>query len=148
MNNIIMNKKFPKGIEVVGSSIIENNKGEILLAQSPKWHNKWTLPGGHIKQGETIKDALVREAEEETGLKVKYISTFGHGELIGSKDFERPAHFVYFDIHCQTDSTKVILDNKELTEYVWIKPAEALKLDLGEDYDLTIKNYIKYKQLK
>ena len=42
------NQKFPKGVEIVGSAIIENDQGEILLVRAPKWHNKWTMPGGHI----------------------------------------------------------------------------------------------------
>lgn len=48
------NKKFYKGVEVVGSAIIENLGGKILLTRSPKWSNKWTTSGGHIDPGETI----------------------------------------------------------------------------------------------
>ncbi len=141
-----MNKIFPKGIEVVGSSVIENNKGEILLAQSPKWSNKWVFPGGHIEVGESIGDSQVREAKEETGLDVKYVAVFGSGELINSKDFERSAHFVYFDVHCQFDGGKIVLQKDELSKYIWVSPEEALKMDLAGEYDTTIKNFIKYKK--
>lgn len=140
--------KYPKGVEIVGSAIIENNKGEILLVKSPKWSNKWTMPGGHIEPGEKIADALEREAEEETGLKLKPIDIVAFGELIGSKDFHRPAHFIYFDLLCIADNPTIKLDNQELTEYQWVKPENALKADLAESYDRTIEDYLKYKESK
>ncbi len=140
--------KFPRGVEIVGSAIIENKKGEILLVKSPKWSNKWTMPGGHIEPGERIEDALLREAEEEVGLKLKSEGIVALGELIGSKDFHRPAHFIYFDILCKTDSTNLKLDNKELFEYAWVKPEKALTMDLAESYGQTIKDYLKFKRKK
>lgn len=42
---------------------------QILLVQD-YWAKRWELPGGGIEEGETIKDALLREFEEETGLKI------------------------------------------------------------------------------
>lgn len=135
--------KFPRGVEVVGSTIIENSKGEILLVKSPKWSNKWTMPGGHIEPGENIEKALLREAEEEVGLKLKSEGIVAYGELIDSKDFHRPAHFIYFDILCKTENTNIKLDNKELFEYAWVNPQKALEMDLAESYEQTIKDYLK-----
>jgi diadenosine hexaphosphate hydrolase (ATP-forming) len=45
-----------------------NKKGEveILLIQDAK--DRWTIPKGHIEQGETAKEAAEREIKEETGL--------------------------------------------------------------------------------
>lgn len=114
--------KFPRGVEIVGSAIIENKKGEILLVKSLKWANKWTMLGGHIEPGEGMEEALLREAEEEVGLKMKSKGIIAFGELIDSKDFHRSAHFIYFDILCKTDSVNIKLDNKELFEYAWVKP--------------------------
>lgn len=76
--------QFPRGVEIVGSTIIEDGDGKILLVKSPKWHNKWTMPGGHIEPGEKIKEALLREAEEEVGLKLKSIGVIALG-LLGQK---------------------------------------------------------------
>lgn len=144
----IQNNKFLRGVEIVGSAIIENPEGKILLVKSPKWHNKWTMPGGHIEPGETISEALLREAKEEMGLPLKSQGVIAYGELIGSKDFVRPAHFIYFDILCKTESKDVKLDNKELTDYKWVTPQEALKMDLAESYDKTIQDYMKFRGIK
>jgi len=139
--------KFPRGVEIVGSAIIEKDDGKILLTRSPKWNNKWIFPGGHIEAGETIEQALLREAKEEAGLELKPIATIAFGELIGSKDFYRPAHFIYFNLLCKTkDSVEVNLDGEELDDYLWITPEEALKMDLAESYKETIEEYIKYKK--
>ncbi len=142
------NNKFPRGVEAVGSAIIENPEGKILLVKSPKWHNKWIMPGGHIDPGETIDEALLREVEEEVGLPLKSEGVIAYGELIGSQDFDRPAHFIYFDILCKTENSDIKLDNEELTEYKWVTPKEALEMDLAESYDKTIQDYMKFRGIK
>ena len=40
---------------------------EILLVQDAK--NRWTIPKGHIEQGETARQTAEREIKEETELK-------------------------------------------------------------------------------
>jgi 8-oxo-dGTP pyrophosphatase MutT (NUDIX family) len=37
-------------------------------------HGDWSLPKGHIEEGETQEQAAVREVEEETGLKAKIVA--------------------------------------------------------------------------
>lgn len=43
------------------------NEVEILLIQDAK--NRWTIPKGHIEEGENSKDTAEREIREETGLQ-------------------------------------------------------------------------------
>jgi nucleoside triphosphatase len=137
--------EFPRGVELVGSAIIENDQGEILLTQSPKWNNKWTLPGGHIEPGEIMDDAINREAEEETGLRLQHVAVIAWGQLINSKDFHRPAHFIYFDVYCRIIGGNLKLDGDELTDYKWLTPQKALELDLAESFPESIQDFIKFK---
>ncbi len=49
---------------------------EILLIQDAK--NRWTIPKGHIEEGETARATAEREIGEETGVKnVKVLSWLG-----------------------------------------------------------------------
>ena len=54
-----------------GGVIFRHNKRdgqvEILLIQDAK--NRWTIPKGHIEEGESAKQTAEREIREETGLK-------------------------------------------------------------------------------
>lgn len=45
----------------------KTNEVEILLIQDIK--DRWTIPKGHIEQGETAKETAEREIREEAGLK-------------------------------------------------------------------------------
>jgi 8-oxo-dGTP pyrophosphatase MutT (NUDIX family) len=58
----------------VGIAII--NMGKILLTKRRDFP-VWCLPGGHLMRHESILDAAIREAEEETGLKVETSSIVG-----------------------------------------------------------------------
>jgi ADP-ribose pyrophosphatase YjhB (NUDIX family) len=49
--------------------IIELPEGLVLIERAKPPYG-WALPGGFVEYGESLEEAAVREAEEETGLKV------------------------------------------------------------------------------
>lgn len=50
-------------------------KGIVLIKRKNPPHG-WAIPGGFVDYGESLEHAAVREAEEETTLKVKLIRQF------------------------------------------------------------------------
>lgn len=138
-----METDYPKGVEVVASAFIVNKEGKILLIKSHKWGDNYLFPGGHIEPGESIADAAEREGKEETGLKLKSLHCVNIGELIDDPTFHRKAHLIYFHFVCEALSEEIKLDERELKEFIWVKPKEALNLKLTKGIDKTIKNFIK-----
>jgi len=56
--------------------IIEWNNGKIVLIQRKNPPPGWALPGGFVDYGETLEEAAVREAREETSLEIRLVRQF------------------------------------------------------------------------
>jgi len=56
-----------------GGVILENNKVLLVQVKSMKGRKIWTFPKGHIEQGETPRQAALREVLEETGYKAAIV---------------------------------------------------------------------------
>lgn len=57
----------------VAAAVLQRPDGSFLLAQRPAgkiWAGYWEFPGGKLEQGESARDALVRELREELGVEV------------------------------------------------------------------------------
>jgi 8-oxo-dGTP pyrophosphatase MutT (NUDIX family) len=50
--------------------LLVNEFDEVLLVRSWLGHQSWSLPGGGIRRNETPLHAVIRELQEETGLKL------------------------------------------------------------------------------
>ena len=134
--------EFPRGIEVVCGGVIEDAEGRILLTQGTKWGNLWTIPGGHIEPGETVKQGCIREIREETGLTVDAVAVLRWGELINPPEFLRPAHFIFVHIDCRVLGGAVQLDPSEHTVYRWVTPVDALDYETTETTRASITQFI------
>jgi len=118
--------------EATVGALVVSEKGEVLIVRSHKWGNKYTVPGGHIELGERAEDAITREVKEETGLDAEPVELLIVQQAIYPKDFHKHEHYIFMDYVLKAKSSKVQLDGQELQDYVWVKPEEALKLDLEE----------------
>lgn len=67
-----MNEKpFPR----IGVSACVWRDGKVLLVERGKepWKGKWSLPGGSLEFGETVREAAHRELAEETGVEADLV---------------------------------------------------------------------------
>jgi 8-oxo-dGTP diphosphatase len=71
--------KEVKGLQRVTNCVLQDGD-QVLLLQKPR-RGWWVAPGGKMESEETIKDSVIREYREETGLylnnpKLKGVSNF------------------------------------------------------------------------
>jgi len=61
------------GMRPVAADALIVKEGRIVLVKRGKepFEGKWVLPGGFVDAGESVEEACVREAKEETGLDVQ-----------------------------------------------------------------------------
>jgi nucleoside triphosphatase len=143
------NKKYDYPEAIVGALIV-NNEEKILLGQSVKWSDKWTVFGGHVELGEKMEEAVKREVKEETGLDVEVESQLYFSESIFSKEFHNKRHFVFLDYVCRYNGEGKVKVNEEFKkdEYKWVSIDEARKIDLAVGTKQIIEKYLKYQEQK
>ncbi len=54
----------------VGAVIFKDDKVLLVLRKNEPAGGWWAIPGGKVRSGETLKEALRREIREETGLEI------------------------------------------------------------------------------
>jgi 8-oxo-dGTP diphosphatase len=64
-----------KNPKLTVDAIIETGGGIVLIKRKYDPPG-WAIPGGFVDRGETLEDAVAREAKEETGLDIENIRQF------------------------------------------------------------------------
>ncbi|TYS54429.1 NUDIX hydrolase [Sutcliffiella horikoshii] len=64
----------PKHI-ISAATVVLNEKNEVLLIKGPR--RGWEMPGGQVEEGESLKNAAIRETKEESGIDVEIVKFCG-----------------------------------------------------------------------
>lgn len=104
-----------------------HNDSPLLVHQTFKdIGNFWSLPGGKVEEGETIFEAAIREAKEETGIKIKPKRL-----LYVSQRFINDKHIVHILVEATYESGNVgeglSLTTQEVVESVSFVPINELE---------------------
>lgn len=126
-------RSYPsRPILAVSAAIIRDGKVLIVRRARPPASGVFTLPGGGVEAGETLRDAVVREIAEETGLVIEPVALAGHREVIVRDDAGRVSrHFVILAFASRWISGEPSL-NDELAEAHWLPPEEIAGLHTTE----------------
>ena len=110
--------------------IISGERALLIRRGNPPLEGQWSIPGGMLELGESIKEGVRRELAEETGIDVRV------GELI--EVFERVVpgeggrvryHFVILDYLCEVVSGEATAGS-DVTDVAWAREDELERFGL------------------
>lgn len=117
----------------VGAIVLE--KGELLLVRRDREPSRghWSLPGGKVEWGETLRDACAREVREETGIDVDIEGLAGVVERILPNDAgDVEWHYVIHDYWARPRSRDVRAgDDAAEVRWVDVKDLHEMTLSPG-----------------
>lgn len=129
-----MEREYPDSPLVgVGAIIIEDGRVLLVKRGHPPLAGEWSIPGGVLELGETVREAAAREAREETCLMVEPAELLGVYDRVLRDDAGRILyHFVLIDFLCRPVKGEARAAD-DADEVHWFTLAETEDLGLPDD---------------
>jgi len=117
----------------VGAIIIEDGRVLLVKRGHPPLAGEWSIPGGVLEVGETLREAAIREAREETCLTVEPADLLGVYDRVSRDDDGGTVyHYVLIDFLCRRVGGEARAAD-DADEVRWFTLEEAGELALPED---------------
>ncbi|MHA2006972.1 MAG: NUDIX domain-containing protein [Promethearchaeota archaeon] len=114
----------------VDAVILMNDGKDIVLIRRkyPPFQNFYALPGGFVETGETVENACIREAKEETNIDVKIVRLIG---VFSDPTRDPRTHTVTIAFLCEPKTKHVkpkALDDAAALELIPLSKISSLEL--------------------
>ena len=102
----------------------------VLQYRSPERYKKWSgyaFPGGHVENGESFAESVIREIYEETGLTIQ------NPQLVGIKNWPLDTGGRYIVVCYKATELSGSLRSSDEGEVSWVQKDQIPNLDLAYD---------------
>jgi mutator protein MutT len=98
-----MKREYPETPLVgVGAVIIDQGRVVLVKRRFPPLAGEWSIPGGRLRTGETLREGVAREVREEIGLTVEPAELLGvYDRLLRDEAGRILYHYVLIDFLCR-----------------------------------------------
>jgi len=129
-----MQREFPEHPLIgVGAIIIEAGRVVLVKRAHPPIQGQWSIPGGVLEIGETVRQAALREAREETGLIVEPGELLGvYDRILRDPEHRVQYHYVLIDFLCPRVAGQLHAAS-DAAEVRWFRREDLPSLNLAED---------------
>jgi len=129
-----MSREYPdRPLVGVGPVIVKDSRVLLIRRGQAPLLGEWSLPGGVLECGETLREATIREAREETGLIVETGELLGvYERAIRSEDGRVRYHYVLIDFLCRAVGGDMKAGS-DASDVRWFESAELDGLKLPRD---------------
>jgi ADP-ribose pyrophosphatase YjhB (NUDIX family) len=131
-----MNRSYPSHpIIGVGAVIVQGDRALLVRRNTEPLKGEWSVPGGVLEVGETLRAGAAREALEETGLHVDagpLLDVFD--SIFPDPEGRTQYHYVLIDFLCRPLAPDTCLTDatpgSDVSDVLWIAAADLDRLNL------------------
>jgi ADP-ribose pyrophosphatase YjhB (NUDIX family) len=128
-----MKRDYPeRPIVGVGAVVVQGGRALVAKRAAEPLKGQWSIPGGAVELGETLRQAAAREALEETGLVVEpgeVLEVFD--SIYRDREGKCQYHYVLVDFLCRPVGGE-LRAGSDAGEVRWISAEELSSLELSE----------------
>jgi len=139
-----MKRDYPdRPIVGVGTVIIENGRALVVRRGTEPLKGEWSIPGGVVELGETLRQAAAREAKEETGLEVEPDEVLEVVDrIMRDSEYKVQYHYVLVDFLCRRVSGEA-RPGADASELRWITARELESFPIADPAAAVIRKGLK-----
>ena len=128
-----MKRDYPeRPIIGIGAVIVEGERFVLVKRGREPHKNEWSIPGGVLECGESIKEAVVREAREETSLDIEPLALVEVFErIIRDPDGRIQFHYVIMDYLCRVKSG-TLRAGEDAADARWLRQSDLQDLKVAD----------------
>jgi mutator protein MutT len=117
-----MSRPYPaQPIVGVGGIVLDADRVLLVKRGREPLKGIWSIPGGKLELGETLREGVRRELREEVGLEVRVLEMVEVFERITLDEGGRTAyHFVLIDFLCESIAGVARADD-DVDEVAWVE---------------------------
>ena len=116
----------------VGAAVFRGDDVLLIRRGKPPLYGAWSLPGGRVREGEGLKEALRREVKEECSIEIEVGDLVTELSYIERDEQEKVKyHYVVFDFAARYLSGKLARASDAL-EARWVPIAKLPEYDLTD----------------
>ncbi len=117
----------------VGSIIVKDGRVVLIKRGHQPLEGEWSIPGGVLEVGETLREGVIREAREETGLEIEPLDLLGvFDRVLRDAKGQVLYHYVLVDFLCRITGGELRASG-DAAEARWFAPEELATLSLPPD---------------
>ncbi len=119
-----MKREYPKHpIVGVGGVVIRGDCVLLIRRGREPLKGEWSIPGGMVELGESLKEGVKREVLEETGLKVRPMEALTVFDRIQKNGERIQYHYVIIDYACRPTGGR-LKSGSDVLDARWVKREE------------------------
>ena len=105
--------------------------GQKHLGKGP-YPDTWHIPGGGIElDKENCEEAILREIEEESGLKVKNLKKIAWDTDVEPNKHGKPTYYIFLQYSCDYTNGKIVAGD-DMHHFAWVKKKDLQKYRMNK----------------